>query len=83
MDIVIYDVHVVQVVEGQIQVGATVAGEEVGAGPYTFEAFADVSALSATVNAAIKSAAIAQMSENEHTVGGLDKKTIFGAAVGL
>lgn len=41
------------------------------------------SALAATINAAVKDAAIARVEAEGYTVGVLDKKNIFGGAVGL
>lgn len=49
------------------------------------EWFAEVSpgALAATINAAIKAAAIDAAAVREYTVGALDKKTLLAGAVGL
>lgn len=44
----------------------------------------DPGALATTINTAIKDAAIAvALSDNDITVGALDKKTIIGGAIGL
>lgn len=40
-------------------------------------------ALSSAINTAIRDAAISQAELLEYTIGGLDKKTVFGGAVGL
>lgn len=40
-------------------------------------------ALAANANAAIRDAAITQAELQEYTVGALDKKTLYGGAVGL
>jgi hypothetical protein len=51
--------------------------------PLYWEVDVAFSALAATINDAIRDAAIAAAVVASHSVGGLDKKTIYAGAVGL
>lgn len=62
---------------------AYVEGMDDAAAPITWNVEVPYDALSANVNDAIKDAAISQAELLEYTIGALDKKTLYGAAVGL
>jgi len=68
------DVHY----SGDIYVGQT--SEQ---GPYSFSVDVPRSALAATINAAIITAAVTACAARDITVGALDNKTLIGGAVGL
>lgn len=53
------------------------------AGNISWEADVQMTALAATINESIKDAAIAAAQDAGHTIGTLDKKTIYGGGVGL
>ena len=62
---------------------ARCSGMDPEAGPITWTADVDPGAVAATVNGAIKDAAIAAADVADFVVGALDKKTLLAGAVGL
>jgi len=70
------------IVEGEIVLSGT-AYASPDSGSIPWETTVSRGDLAATINAAMKTAAIAAADVAGYTVGALDKKTLLGGAVGL